>query len=260
MKKQLIFLAFLLCCTVLAHAQKNHATNIKADVDEEKVTFNFDVLPDGQYRFFNICLKSFNAAITPKSTSGDIGKNKAAGTNKKLFWYYTNDGYTQDQITNLKMDVIAINPLEPRKTTAPPPKTIPIYAGLGTVCATGLGLAITGLTKNSDANETYDIYKNNLDPNSSVYSELGVTRDELYSDANSKHKNAQILMYGGAAVFAGAGYILINRIIWINRIKKQQNTSPSTPDAQCSIPQPRFELKPVDFGQTGIGLGLTYRF
>lgn len=258
MKKQIFLFALSILFAAALSAQKNHARNLKAEIDDEKVTFTFDMLPDGQYRYFNVCLKSFNASITPKSTSGDLGKNKAAGGNKKVYWYYVNDGYTQDQITNLKMDVVAINPLEPRNTASTNIKKAPIYAGFGGGSALGLGLLITGVTKNGDANEIYDIYKNNTSPNAQIYTELGQTREEVYEDANSKHKAAQYLTYGGGAVFAGAGAMLINRIIWMNKVKKINATR--TPTEATCFTEPRFKLKPVYGGMAGVGLGLTVSF
>lgn len=260
MKKQALLFALLLAGLTAAFGQKNHASNMKlADIDDEKVTITFDLLPSGQYRTFNICLRSSNANITPKSTTGDIGQNRTAGTNKKIVWVYANDGYTQDQIANLKLNVIAINPAEPRSAGGASAKpSVPLMAGMGTVAAAGLGLAIAGVTANKDALDQYDIYKTNLDPNSQVYTELDQTRDEVYDDANKKHKKAQILLYGGGAVFAAAGYILINRLIWAKRAKEINRQRSSAPELQCSRPQPRFELTPAT--GSGFGVGLAYRF
>src|SRR5690349_13825103 len=146
MKKHILLCSLFMLSSGLAFSQI--VRNMKAEVDDEKVTLTFDLTPQGQYRTFDVCLKSFNPNITPKNTSGDLGKNKTAGINKKIFWYYANDGYTQEQISNLKMDVVAVNPLAPRSTsTGPAPKKIPIYAGLGGAATTGLGLAVAGLVK-----------------------------------------------------------------------------------------------------------------
>lgn len=259
MKKQVLFFALMLLCS--AGAMSQIVRNLKPEVDDEKVTFSFDLTPQGQYRTFDVCLKSYNPSITPKNTSGDIGKNKTAGINKKIYWYYANDGYTQEQISNLKMDVIAINPLAPRTASGPEPKPIPIYAGLGGVATTGLGLAVAGLVKHGSAQDTYQVYKDNVNDNDPIYTELGQTREEVYTDANKQNKSAQYLIYGGGAVFIGAGIILFNRIKWMNRIKKANQNKAAMPKAdQCYFPAPRLQFKPVYSGQAGVGLGLTYTF
>ncbi len=248
-----LFLSFSL------QAQRNLATNLRADVDDEKVTFTFDVVPDGSFRYVNICLKSLSNSISPETVTGHVGKNKAAGNNLKLFWYYKNDGYTADDITNLQMDVIAINPLATNQSSAGPDiKPVPIYAGLGGLSALGGGLLIAGLGKESDAQDLYSQYEANRDPGGDFYQELGLTRDELYEEANSKHKSAQWMTWGGAAVFAGAGAILINRIVWMNRIKASANSNRPKQDLQCSIPAPRWSVEPVYHGGAA-GVGIVYR-
>lgn len=258
MKKQVILLALMLFCANWATSQI--VRNLKPEVDDEKVTFTFDLTPQGQYRNFDVCLKSYNPSITPKNTTGDIGKNQIAGINKKIYWYYANDGYTQDQISNLKMDVIAINPLAPRTASGPTIKPIPIYAGLGGVATIGLGLAVTGLVKHGNALDTYQVYKDNLNDSDAIYTELGQTREEVYDEANKQNKNAQYLIFGGGAVFIGAGIILFNRIKWMNRINKMNQGKPAANADQCSLPAPRFQLKPVYNGQASFGLGLCYTF
>ncbi len=259
MKKQAFLFSLLLLCANLASAQI--VRNVKAEVDDEKVTFTFDLTPQGQYRTFDVCLKSFNASIKPKNTTGDIGKNQTAGINKKIFWYYANDGYTEDQISNLKMDVIGINPLAPRSVSSgPAPKPIPIYAGLGGVSTIGLGLAVTGMVKRGNALDTYNIYKENVSPNAPIYTELGQSRDEVYDDANKQNKNAQYLIFGGGAVFVAAGVILLNRIKWMNRINKMNRNKPAPSADQCSNSAPRLQFAPISNTQTSFGLGLTYSF
>ena len=128
----------------------------------------------------------------------------------------------------------------------------------GTVTLAGAGLMVAGFTKRKDAQDNYDIYKNNVSPSAPIYTELGVTRDEFYEETNKSNKKSQLLIYGGAAVFAVAGYILVNRIIWIQRIESRKQGQPRATDFQCNNYRPFLELKTVT--STSAGIGLTYHF
>lgn len=260
MKKFTTLLIFVLVL-LAAQLQAQQVKNVRIETDDEKVTIIYDLIPSGTVRIFNVCLRTSSTQITPKNTTGALGKSRATGINQKIEWYYANDGYTLDQLNNLKIEVIAIDPNKAALTnTMPKTNKIPIYAGLGTVSVTGLGLLVAGLTKHSDAIEKYDVYKANTDPNSAVYQELGVTRSDLYAEANKTNKSAQLMIYGGAAVFAGAGAILVNRIIWLKRIEKRRQETQVPDNTQCLINPPRLEIKSLGLGQSGVGFGLAYRF
>jgi hypothetical protein len=260
--KKFSTLLILFLALLAGRIQAQQVKNVRIETDDEKVTIIYDLIASGSVRIFNVCLRTGSTEITPKNTTGAIGKNRPTGINQKIEWYYANDGYTLDQLNNLKIEVVAIDPNKAMvaNNTLPKPNKIPVYAGLGTVSLTGLGLVIAGLTKHSDAIEKYDIYKSNTDPNSTVYTELGVTRSDLYNEANKTNKSAQLMMYGGAAVFAGAGAVLVNRLIWIKRIEKRREETQTPDNMQCSINPPRFEVKSLGLGQGGVGLGFAYRF
>lgn len=260
MKKITILLSFIsLFCLQMIQAQT--VKNVRIATDDEKVTITYDLIATGSVRIFNVCLRTGSTEITPKNTTGAIGKSRSTGINQKIEWYYANDGYALDQLNNLKIEVVAIDPNKAAMVSSQPTvKKIPIYAGLGTASLAGLGLVVGGFTKRSNAIEKYDLYKNNTDPNSAVYTELGVTRSELYTEANKTNKSAQLMMYGGGAVFAAAGAVLINRMMWIKRIEKQKRENPAAEKLQCQIDPPRLEFQSLGLGQGGVGLGLTYRF
>lgn len=258
--KKLLFLSACFCLFILQQAIAQQVKNIRIEADDEKVVILYDLVATGAVRNYSVCLRTGNTQITPKNTTGAIGKNRATGINQKIEWYYANDGYTQEQLNNLKIEVIAVDPSNPKgNLNLPQPKKVPIYAGLGTVSLAGLGLLVGGVVKRGDALSNYDIYKNNLSANAPIFTELGVTRDELYDDANKSYKRAQLMMYGGGAVFAAAGYILVNRVIWIQRIERQRShTQPA--NIQCSTHRPQLELRTLSTANMSAGIGLTYRF
>jgi hypothetical protein len=259
--KKILFSLAIACFFTQNQANAQQVKNIRIEADDEKVTINYDLIATGAVRTYNVCLRSGNPAITPKNTTGAIGKNRTTGINQKIEWYYSNDGYSQEQINNLKIEVIAIDPNNPRNNgmALPKPKKVPIYAGLGTVSLAGLGLAIGGIAKRGDAQTNYDIYKNNLSPNAPIYTELGLTRDELYEEANGSNKKAQLMMIGGGVVFGAAAYILVNRIIWIKRIENRRSQAAPT-NLQCALHhRPSLQLSTVSVGNSA-GLGLSLRF
>lgn len=260
MKKITILLSWisLFCLQIL---QGQTVKNVRIATDDEKVTITYDLIATGSVRIFNVCLRTGSTEITPKNTTGAIGKSRSTGINQKIEWYYANDGYSLDQLNNLKIEVVAIDPNKAAlASNQPKVNKVPIYAGLGTVSLAGLGLVVGGFTKHSNAIEKYDVYKNNTDPNSTVYTELGVTRSELYTEANKTNKSAQLMLYGGGAVFAAAGAILVNRMIWIKRIEKQKQDTQTPANQQCLINPPRLEIKSLGLGQNGIGIGFAYSF
>ncbi|MFZ2899971.1 MAG: hypothetical protein WA004_15195 [Saprospiraceae bacterium] len=256
-----IILVLFIPVAVWSQSNKNNQVrNVRSEIDEEKITFTYDLEPDGQYRYFNVCLCSVNPDIVPRNVVG-VGRNLSTGKDKQIYWYYVNDGYTMDQLIGLDFDVIGLNPLEKEpavisgNTTNKPP--VSVFAGLGTFVAGGGGLLVLGLTKENDAQELYTIYKDHLDPADSVY--FDQPRDELYNEANSKHKAAQYLMAGGGAVVVTAGAMLVNRILAVKRINKFKKEA-SNQVNKC------FCIKPADiqvipsYTYSGFGVGVKITF
>lgn len=236
--------------------------NVRIDADDEKVTILYDLVASGMTRNFTVCLRTSDSSIRPKSTTGAIGKNRSTGINQKIEWFYTSDGYSDEQINNLKLEIIAIDPNNPNGGSGLParqPKKVPIYAGLGTVAVSGLGLMVAGFVKRGEVQDNYTIYKDNISENAPIYSELGVTREEFYTETNKSHKRSQLLMYGGGAIFAAAGYILVNRVIWIKRIENQNKTKALPQDLQCQY-RPSLELNTFSTASNGSGIGFKLNF
>jgi len=186
---------------------------------ETVITITYDLNKLGDESFFNVSVKAKinGRTIDVRSVSGDIGEFTKRGNKKRIKWNIAQD---VDEVDGeLEIDVVAIpasQALDARTNPDPTPSgnaSTPLLAGISSVAGLGGGLIIYGLTKESAASEDYEIYKNNTNPDSEVYSNLGISRSELYQEANKKHKGAQVLTYGGIAVIVAAGGILVSRLI-----------------------------------------------
>ncbi|MEK7255914.1 MAG: hypothetical protein AAB316_14280 [Bacteroidota bacterium] len=218
------FFAFFLLAPGVFFAQKkecNHAINFsdRITVDDDKVEIMNDLPANGSHRYFNVSLKTDNTEVRPRTYISGTGTNIPAEANKKITWYYKRDGYNRQQISALRFQVMALDPLEDcsKKSSATAQKRgIPPWAGLGTVGLTGLTLVTTGaiVTSNASGNDDYKMYKENTDPNDPVWETLGYeSRDDLYKQVNKDYKKGQWIMAAGGAVIAVGGAILVSRMI-----------------------------------------------
>ncbi|MDX2249396.1 MAG: hypothetical protein SF052_21615 [Bacteroidia bacterium] len=234
MKRLLSLIYLIIGLSFTLFAQKNHAINYRVTAaDDSKVQITYDLPPNGSHRAFDVTLQTKNPSVRPRTVQG-TGKGIFSGTNLVIDWYYTADGYSKADLTGLEIVVMAIDPLEEPSMETPEKRevrTISPWAGLGAVAASGVGLLTTGVVSETNAQSDYEIYTTNLNPSAPIYTELGLTRDDLYNEANSKHKRATALMIGGGVVIAAAGVILINRLKVQKKIKNMQSS--------------RLELSPV---------------
>ena len=221
MKRTIQILLLLVGLTSMSYAQKNHAVNVQVSADESKVTLQFDLPPNGTHRAFEVSINTSNPTIKPRTVQGT--GTVIADTELSIDWYYTADGYTQTDLEGVKINVMAIDPLEPtqRKVTTGPKtrRTVAPWAGLSTLGVTAIGLITSGAVTEGNAMDDYGIYKDNLSEVSSVYEDLGITREELYTQANGKHKRAQAMIYGGGVVLVAGVVILIKRLSVQSKIK-----------------------------------------
>ncbi|MEZ4824928.1 MAG: hypothetical protein R3C61_01340 [Bacteroidia bacterium] len=226
--KNILSLTYLLIGLSFAlFAQKNHAVNYRVTAaDDSKVQITYDLPPNGSHRAFDVTLQTKTTSIRPRTVQG-TGKGIFAGNGLVIDWYYTADGYSKADLSGLEIIVVAIDPLEEPSGPEVTPRevrTISPWAGLGAVGASGIGLLTTGVVSESNAQQDYEIYTTNLNPSAAVYTELGITRDDLYNEANSKHKRGTALMIGGGIVIAAAGVILINRLNVQKKIRNMQSS------------------------------------
>ncbi len=212
---------FLLLVTTICNAQ---VANVDWHDDIESagetvITITYDLNKLGDESFFNVTVKAKinGRTIDVRSVSGDVGEFTKRGNSKRIKWNIAQD---VDEIDgDLEIDVLAVpasQVLDARTTPNPVAggsNSTPLLAGISSIAGLGGGLIIYGLTKESAASEDYEIYKANTDPDAEVYNNLGITRRELYTEANKKHKGAQALTYGGITVIVAAGAIIVSRLI-----------------------------------------------
>jgi hypothetical protein len=236
MKQLICILAILTGFTNLVRSQttppvvSNVITQVSEDRDKVTVTYDLARRPGSSQYNVVVRITLDGEVVEAPALSGDVGPNVTSGYGKRIVWDVLKD--LSELSGSLKIEVTA-------KSNAPdcvPIKTIPVYAGLSGAGAAGLALILSGLKLESDSKEIYDVYKNNLDPNASVFAQT--SREEFYQDANSKHKKGTWLSVGGGTVIVVGGVIMVSRLIQINKYNK--NCGKKTTDAQ-----PLRRLEPI---------------
>jgi len=197
---------------------------------EPAVVITYTLNKVGSEAYFDVSVKATidGRPVKVDATEGDVGTFIRRGSKERIVWNILKD--VPDVDGELEVNVVAVPSSggdDPNTDSDPVPVPVPILAGLGSVAGTGLGLVILGFTQESQASSDYDDYSNNRNPNSSFYTDMGVTRDELYTQANKKHKNAQLFMIGGGVVVVAAGAMLITRLV--NNSKMASSQTKITP-------------------------------
>ncbi|MBK8556273.1 MAG: hypothetical protein IPL65_11125 [Lewinellaceae bacterium] len=257
MKKLLLLCLLTGITSILARAQAPISNvTIRTSEEQDKVTISYDLARNPRIAFYNIKVKITldGTVLDARGLSGDVGSQVAAGLGKKIIWDVHRD--LSELAGELKVEVLTDTP--GGGATGPngpcvPIKTLPAYAGLGGVAASGAGLLITGLTIEGDSKDLYDVYKSNLDASDPVFSDI--SREDYYAEANKKHKNAQILMIAGGVTIVAGGVIMVSRLIKINNYNKRCGGKMGDIS--------RFKLEPSVVGNMnapGMGLSLTYQF
>ena len=248
-----LFLFALLVFTGSLYAQ-NPVSNVKIRLSDEqdKVTVYYDLARSSRISYYNIkvSITLDGEKVDATGLTGDFGPQVTAGLGKKILWDVHQD--VSELSGELKIEVTTDT-----KTGGGgcvPIKTLPAYAGLGGVAASGAAMLIGGLTLENDSQPLYDTYSTVLDPNDPVYDEL--SREEHYSEANSKHKKGQWLMIAGGATLVAGGVIFVSRLIKINNYNRRCR------EGRLGY-TPKWDLKPSVSGLSaspGVGLSLTYTF
>lgn len=220
-------------------------SNVKWELEnDERIVITYDLAKQGNAIYFDVALKVIidNKAIVPKSVSGDVGNYVRMGTGKKVIWNIFDD--LAELNGELSVEVSATSPVptntattntaakKPEETVKAPDllknlpsgatgKGIPFWVGLGGIGATGAGLIASGLKSSSDAKDLYNVYKENTVETAGVYEEMGSTRNDVYDEANKKHKTGTFLKVAGGAVLLTAGIIMVNRLIQLKKLEQR---------------------------------------
>jgi hypothetical protein len=200
----------------------------------ERIIITYDLAKVDNVIYFDVSVKAKidDKIIEAKALSGDVGTYVKIGTNKQIVWNLFEDISALNG--KLSVEVLAFNPVpavSPLSVTAntsdssqieklPGPR-IPFWAGMGGIGVTGVGLLTAGIKGAGESQDLYKVYKEHRIESSDIYSEIGSTRDEVYEEANKKHKNATLLQVAGAAVFVAAGVMILNRMIQAKKIERR---------------------------------------
>jgi hypothetical protein len=229
------FATLILIVTILP-ATAQVVSNVNWELEgNERIIITYDLAKLDDYIYFDVSVivKIENKVVPAKALSGDVGSFVRIGTKKKIVWNMFED--ISDLNGELSVEVQAVNPVPSTSATTMDteknspsavdklrsPK-IPFWAGMGGIGVTGVGLLAAGIKSAGDGQDLYKIYKENTIEASAVYSDLGSTRDEVYSEANKKYKNGSLLEIAGAAVLVTAGVIIVNRMIQAKKIDRQR--------------------------------------
>ncbi len=230
-------------------------SNVTVRVSEEQdmVTITYNLARNSRIPFYTIAVNLSLDGIplaTPAGLTGDLGSQVTAGLGKKIVWDALQDVTSLEG--ELKVDVVSRTTVsENGPASCVPIKTIPVYAGIGGVAVTGLGLLVSGLSQLSEANGLYEVYSSQQNPTDAVFGSL--SRDEHYQEANSKHKQGTWLSVGGGLTLAAGGAAMVMRLLKINAYNRQCAGGGATAYAE-----PRWQLNPALAGSPG--LALTYSF
>ncbi len=90
------------------NSKDNYAKNIKANVEDDKIVFTFDIPPTRSSDVYDIELKTDSkSGVIPRSVEG-TGKGFKPKSNFEIIWYYQKDGYTRLQASGPEMfEVVA---------------------------------------------------------------------------------------------------------------------------------------------------------
>lgn len=228
-------LAILILSAIVFPVAGQVVSNVNWELENnERIVITYDLAKEGTYIYFDVSVKVLvdNKPIDAKALSGDVGKFIRVGTGKKIIWNMFED--INELNGELTIEVMAFNPVPgtapatangskeaPPDIMLPASKGAPFWVGMGGIGATGLGLLMNGMKSTSEGNDLYAIYKDNTVESASVFSELGSTRNEVYDEANKKHKTGTILTIAGGAVLATAGIIMINRLVQMKKVRQR---------------------------------------
>jgi hypothetical protein len=225
---------------IISPALAQVVSNVNWELEgNERIVITYDLARQDNFIYFDVSVKVKieNETITPKALSGDVGSFVKVGTQKKIVWNMFED--ISELNGELSVEVLAFNPVPSSSTEAkadkgkkkdattpsmprlPMAKDIPFWAGMGGVGVTGIGLLTGGMKSANEGQDLYKIYKENTSESASVYTEMGSSREDVYSEANKKYKNGSLLKLAGAAVLVGAGAVIVNRIIQAKKLERR---------------------------------------
>lgn len=263
--KNLYRLLFSLCLFAALPITAQNVSNIDWSLDDsqEKIIVTYDLDRIDKYQYFDVTLQAQlgSQTIVPKSVTGDVGTFIKYGKNKKIIWEVFND--INELKGDLSFKVIAVNNVpnmgqedrggnggsdvdldkNRRKKSS---ESVKPTAGLGAIVLSGLAVMGTGSYLEINAQKSYDTYKSFRDEDHEEYDEI--SRDDLYKEANKQHKLGMATIYGGVAIVAFSGYLLVNRMMINKRLDQKFSLSP------------QFQPSLNGLEKSTVGVGMSFRF
>lgn len=260
MKRSINILLLFIAIATASFAQ-SVVSNTKWEMDEtgEKIVVTYDLNRQGELQYFSVHLLGIldGVEFKARAVSGDVGPYVRFGRKKTIVWEIYKDLAEADGSLSVKIvaENAAPGPVADNGNQNADPlrsksiNKVPVFAGMGGVVLLGGGLFVSGATKTSKAKSEYDDdirprYEGIVSPDDAAY------REE-YTAVNKRYKSGQLLMIGGGAILVGGGYMLIQRLIDLKKIKAS---------SRLDI-RPQIDLTAPDV-QSGFtaGMRIRYRF
>ena len=220
------FISTILLVCVFAtgsYAQKNFAKTLSSLHTSEYVTITYDINHktgiETEYqvelRIMGIPSDKFVGELVATGT-GAVSVSSTNSEGRTIEWFYKENGFAERDIAELSFEVLA-SLGSSGSMGAPVPWTL-----IGGIAAPGLTLLVSGLTKESTAQDDYKVYEEIRDPGNAVYQDFEASgglsqRGAYYEDVNKRHKSAQLMMAGGGVIVAVAGAILVSHLTKKNK-------------------------------------------
>lgn len=125
------------------------------------------------------------------------------------------------------------------------------YTTAGVMGAGAAGILVSLFVFENKSKDLYTTYEDHRFSNDPIYTEMGMTRDEVYDQANSKHNAAVITGVVGGVVLAAGSYMLIRKL---NKRKKEKRH-----DGLVVVPHFNMPDYALSSGNA-VTLGVTIRF
>ncbi|MBL7776423.1 MAG: hypothetical protein JNK89_10510 [Saprospiraceae bacterium] len=226
--------------TLQGKVTRNLSRNVSVLVDDEKLELSYDVFPTSEISRIHTRVAVLKNTLHPKNF---VWKDdpSAPGARKKWVWYYPQDSLERKQVENADLYSVV--------SFSKPPRRTPTWELItwGLTGAIGIGGVAAGISQIKSGKDQYNsVYARYTSPTAAVYATQ--SRTSVYEEADGKYVRGQIFLYAGAPLAVGGVILLITR--WN---KKRDYLL-------LSSVEPRWNLEPVMWTETGPGVGLRLRF
>lgn len=195
-----LLIVLLLSSVALAQPiPKAAITNVRVEVDSERVKIQYDVIGITMADSVYIRVESRSGGVLPTTTvTGDVGRGVSPGTDRTIYWDYRLDSIRIDSEIRVTVSIKRPLPIGGGPTNALLSALVP---GLGTIfvqpnrkigarpliTAAYAGLLVYGLVQRGRSQKQYDVYRDNR-------------IDSDYEKANDLHHRYLVAVRAAAAI------------------------------------------------------------